>query len=269
MNIESYMKSIEGREYACVEYNGESAAVQDFIRQPHVVPIELEPDLPASFVGNLQKNSRRPTADAMTQGRYSEVWITGDPAWPILTEDYQTAIGVGKAFVSDLVSHSIATDLSGLTLSTIARAPRNLPIGLFEVASSIHVVDFWASRGKVGMYRRHVQGQHAIKRLSSGVTTELYAADPAATAVQYAISHLKAEKILMASCDPTFEEKREGSVPFMGRYIYPTDFYRLAMLHAVCLIAIRNHIEVSWCRDTMAPVPEATAVDRSLNEVCP
>lgn len=261
IDVERFVSRVEGREYLCISRGSDMASVQDFVRWPRIIAIDEEVEVTQALVDSLRKNSRRPTASAVVLGKFDEVWVTGDPSYPLLAQDGHTAIGVGDASVSSLVSHGIATDITGSSMAFLQRSPKKLPVGLFEVASARKVVDMWASRGMVGMYRRPLRNDHVLKNLSSGTTTELYAAGPAATAVHYAVSHLGARRIVLHECDRTFGSIRDGAVPFDGRYAYPWDIHGILTLHAVCLVAIRNHIEVAWHKGTMAAVPCADRLD--------
>jgi hypothetical protein len=260
MGVEDTIRKIEGRDYACASLCGRLAAIQDFIRFPSVTPLSEEPDAHPSLVTRIKLNSRRPAAGTVTHGRYEEAWVTGDPGRPVLEDEAATAIGVGAASLSDLVSHSVATDLSGSSTKEVFRHQGRLPIGLFEVASDPNLVSLWASRGEVGIYRRHVRGTHAIKRLSDGIRTELYAMDLATTAIQYAVVFLGVRSIKLVACDPSFGEARPGSVVVGERWAYPGDLYRIASMHATCAVCVRNHIPVSFARGTMLDVPFAEAV---------
>lgn len=259
-NVERYIRKIEGRDCAFIEKLGQSAAVQDFIRFPKIIPNEPDHDLSSGWVDRIRKNSTFPSAADVAQGKFKTVWVTGDPVHPQILGEDELSIGVRKAFVSEFVSHSIATDPTGSSFSLIADLS-DLPIGLFEIVSDNRVVGLWARKGRVGMYRRPSLNSHAIKRLSEGITTELYAADPAASAIQYAISHMTANVIKLHACDGSFAEYREGSIPIDDRFIYPDDVYGLLVLHAICLIATRNLIDIRWTKGTMLSVPGAESLD--------
>jgi hypothetical protein len=262
LSIEDYFKKIDGKDYVIVDYSNYKTVLQDFIRfKDKIFDMYENNQSFDSVIENVRINSKRKQASSVLYGNSNPVvWISGRLFDSKESMGKGSWIGVKDGIFCSLFSHSF---IDILRKEDLEQRYEKIPIGIFNITFDNLLVNFWNSKSESAVYRPVYNEKNIVRTFSKSVSCELYSYDSVTTAIQYAISYMGAKRINLISCDNTKNYEFDNSVKIGDRYISKNNINNLSMLHAFCMVAARNGIEVRYDKESMADIPFAKCLDNT------